>query len=79
MASPERPAAYDPDFEALRAWALEHVDALPDLDEVDSDAASIIVALRGVLVGETGCTDESDYTTAQWRVLMLCKEASARV
>lgn len=66
-------------FEVARAWALEHVDALPDLDEIDSDAASIIVALRAMLVGETGCTEEGDYTPEQWRVLMLCKEAAARV
>jgi hypothetical protein len=67
-------ARAEADFEALRVWALQHLDALPESD--DDDANPILTSLRMILVGDLGCTEENDYTPAQWFVLLRCKEAA---
>lgn len=65
------------DFEALRVWVAEHLNAIEfeDADD-DDDIQSVLSSLDHIVHGSLGCTDESDYTPEQWRVLMLCGESS---
>lgn len=59
-------------FDALRLWALEHLDALDD-DVFDADEDGVLNSLRMVLEGNPGCAERGDYTDAQWEVLMAAQ------
>ena len=65
-------------FDALRLWALEHLDAL-DEGVIEADEDGVLNSLRMILEGELGCTDVADYTAERWAVLMAARKAASRV
>lgn len=55
-------------FHALRVWTLQHLNGLPD-EVWEADDEGVLNSLLMIVQGETGCTEQGDYTIEQWDVL----------